>query len=359
MTPAAQGSRRLTPNDVAKPSSARAALVLSSCATLLGARPLRAETESVTARLEWRQEPAAEACLDGDALKRAVNRRWGRSVFAESASPDIVLRGTIGHAEPKGWAVSLTLSRADGTSLGSRELVTAAPSCSSLDDSVALAVGLMLDVSRQRIAEERRAAAEPTTKAQPAPLDGPPIAIPKETLPSRDPWRVEPSIALETAVGLLPGWGLAPRAGIAIVPPRFVRVEAAVSLFLPDEETAGAGRGARFSGHTAELAVCPVSLHTESLRADACLTERVGAVRAAGFGFTESSTATELVAAIGAREVATLTLVRPLALFLGLGVEAPFLRYRFVFGDSAGGARVLHRMAPIVGTGALGLSLEW
>jgi hypothetical protein len=328
---------------------------------LFGTGGLHAQgSDSFSARLEWRQEPGAEACLDGESLKRAVNERWGRSVFVDTPSADILLQGSIGHSEATGgWHASLDLRRSDGTSLGSRELVTAAPDCSSLDDSVALAVGLMLDVSRHRVAEERRLTDEHAKRAPEAVLDGPAISIPKETLPRREPFRVEPSIGAETAVGLLPGWGLAARAGLAIVPPRFVRLEAAVAFFLQNDEHAAGGRGARFSAWTAELAICPVSWQKGAIRADACLTERFGQVRAVGFGFAESETAMEPLSAVGLREVATLQLARPLALFLGVGVEAPFVRYRFVFADVTGGARAIYRMPPVMGSGALGLSLEW
>jgi hypothetical protein len=166
---------------------------------------------------------------------------------------------------------------------------------------------------------------------------------------------------METAVGLLPSWGVAPRVGLAVTPPRFVPFELAVSVFFTNEERASGGRGARFSAWTAEVAVCPISLQDQAwrFRADSCLVERLGEVRAAGFGFTEDATATELISTIGAREMGRLAVAGPLSAFLSLGVEAPFVRYRFVFGDSSGSTRSVHQMAPVVGAGVLGLLLEW
>ena len=342
-------------------STPRSALGLSLLALgSLGVGRLHAEgSGSVTARLEWRRTPGAETCLDGESLKQAVNHRWGRSVFVDTARADILLQGTVGRSGPNQWVASLELERADGASLGSRELVTAAPDCSSLDDSIALAVGLMLDVSRRRIVEERRLADEPSKNPVTTVLDGPVITIPKETLAVREPLRVEPSLGLETDVGLLPGFGFGVRPGLAVVPPRFVRVEMAVALFLRDQERTAGGRGAQFSAWTAELAICPLSFRRGMVRADACLTERFGQIRGVGFGFAESETATEPVSAVGAREVATLRLTAPLALFLGLGIEAPFVRYRFVFGEADGAARTIYRMPPVMGAGTLGLSLDW
>jgi hypothetical protein len=362
-------------------SPARALLLLLPWAGLLCSLPVGAEEESVTARLEWRRAPGTKACLDGNSLERAVNRRWGRSVFVETTTPDIVLKGTVGRAEHGGWIVSLALYRGDGTSLGSRELVTAAPSCSSLDDSVALAVGLMLDVSRHRIVEERRASAaqgekpadtgrtrstaapataakatETATLHEPV-IEGPRISIPEDTQPSREPWRAAPSAGMEAAVGFLPSVAIAPRVGLSVDLPRFVPLELAASLFLEDRE--GASRGARFSAWSVEMAVCPFTLRKGAFRADSCVMERLGEVRATGFGFTEDAVVTELVSTVGAREAGTVSLVGPLSAFLGLSLEAPVVRYRFVFGDSIGNTRSVHRMAPLVGTGALGLSLEW
>jgi hypothetical protein len=317
------------------------------------------EAGSVTARLDWRQLPGAETCLDGETLKRAVNARWGRSVFVEATNADISLSGTIGRSRPNQWTASLVLRRADGTSLGSRELITAAPDCSSLDDSVALAVGLMLDVSRRRIVEERHLVEAEAQKPHETVLDGPPISIPKETLPPREPFRVEPSIGGEAAVGFLPRWGLAARAGVGILPAHFVRVEVSAALWKHDEERTSGGRGAQFSAWTAELALCPLSWRYERTRVDACVTERFGQIKAIGFGFQESATATEPLFNVGARGTTTVELAPPLGVFLGVGLEAPLVRYRFVFGDPGGGERAIYRMAPAMGSLALGLSLEW
>lgn len=314
-------------------------------------------SDAVTAHLDWRQTPGAETCVDSEALKHAVNQRFRRTVFVESARADILLHGVVARLGPHRWSAALGLARADGSSLGSRELVTEAPDCSSLDDSIALAVGLMLDVSRHRIVEERRLGGRRSDDAAPAPVDGPAIVIPKETAPGREVFRAEPSLGVEAAAGVLPGLGFGVRPGVVLVPPRFVPVELAGTFFLPDEEHAANGRGARFSAVSVELSFCPFGLRRGPFRADAWLTERFGQIRGVGFGFAETETATEFVSAVGVREVASVKLAGPLALFLGVGAEASFIRYRFLFGGADGGARTIYRMPPVSGSGTLGLFL--
>src|SRR5207249_3036254 len=155
------------------------------------------QAEEVTARLEWTRDPDAESCMDRESLEGAVNARWHRQVFADGKT-DLVVEGRVGRRAQHEWVASIEMRRADGTSLGSRELATRAAHCSALDDSVALALGIMLDLSRQRVAEEREQAAassgaQTKSAAQPAgassaspsatppkasAVGGPPISIP-------------------------------------------------------------------------------------------------------------------------------------------------------------------------------------
>jgi hypothetical protein len=215
----------------------------------------------------------------------------------------------------------------------------------------------MLDVSRRRIAEERaHTTAEPSGEPVVA---GPRIAIPEETPAPRTPVHVEPFAGVEADVGFLPGISFAPRAGIAVEPRSFVRLEAAGSVFLSEDRHADERRGARFSAWSAELSICPLSLRFAESALHACVSERFGQVRASGFGFWRSTTALEPISELGLGAVFTTRLASALLLRLGLRAEVPLVRYRFVFAGEAGDTHAVYSMSPIVPSAELGLAYRW
>src|SRR5262245_23247894 len=111
-----------------------------------GPLPVPRSGGPVTARLTWERTSGAEDCMTQEVLAQAVNRRWGREVLRQVGPTELALTGTIGPRSGGRWAALLEMRRADGSSLGSREIATQAKDCSALDDAVALAAGLMLDM---------------------------------------------------------------------------------------------------------------------------------------------------------------------------------------------------------------------
>lgn len=326
-----------------KPGSLSAAILLAFFAQIALAEAAPA-SDHLRARLAWRKGEGGEGCLSGDALRTAVNQRWGREVIVPEGATDLVLEGRVGPLRPGVWGARLEMKRADGTSLGSRELESPALECSALDDSIALAAGLMLDVSRQRIEAEQQARPE---EAAPI-LQGPAIRIPKDTLAPRAPWHVEPRFGGEASVGFLPGVALGLRAGIALEPPRFWRFELGATLWAHSEATER-GRGARFSAWTVDLGICPAEWRVSGVRLVGCATQRAGIVRAEGVGLPEKTRSDETLYALGARGAATWEFTSPLALELGARVEVPLVRYGFVYEDAVRNTRDVHRMAPVSG----------
>jgi hypothetical protein len=310
--------------------------------------------DPVTAHLEWRREPGAESCIDSEGLIRAVNRRWQRNVFIDETNADILVGGAMTRTAQGSWIATIELRREDGTSIGSRELVTTAPECSSLDDSIALAMGLMLDVSSRQIVAERSLPNGRTSEISDS-VTGPSLAIPKETLAPRAPWKAEPSLGAEGIVGLMPEFTVAARVGVAVDAPRFFRVEVAGELWAPREDRNATGRGAHWSSWTAELAICPIEWREERLRIFGCVAQRFGQIRAAALGFTENTTATEALWTLGPRGVATFRIAPPLALGVGFGAEVPLVRYRFVYSDLSGEPRTVYKMAALSGSARVGL----
>jgi len=332
-----------------------------------------AEAEEVTARLQWTRDPDAKACMDRERLEAAVNARWRRQVFADGKT-DLVVEGKVGRRGRREWVASIEMRRADGTSLGSRELATRAAHCSALDDSVALALGIMLDMSRQRVAEEREQSAahsaqgEPTKPSTAAPaaapssaapksasLGGPPIAIPEETVAPRAPWRFEPVVAGEAALGPLPSVALGGRVGIAVVPNGFFRVELSASLY--ESEELDRRPGARFSVWGGELSGYPLTLGGESLRCELGAAIRLISVHATGLGLDQNGAADEARIALGPRALAAARVVGPFEVLAGLGAELSLSRYRFQYRDASGGAASVYKTPLVSGAVYAGVGL--
>jgi hypothetical protein len=327
------------------------------------------ETESVTARLEWRRSRAG--CIDAGSLAAEVNARWGRPVFVDQGSTDLVLSGDVGRSE-HGYSATIELKRVGGASLGSRRLETKSKDCRALDDSVALAVGLMLDVSRARVVEERReqqaakdAVAAEATKPrpdEPAPppepvFVGPPIAVPPERSHAR-PFTFEPWVGGELAIGLLSAPSFGGRAGVSLEPPGFARLDVGASWFLPVDERADEARGVRLSALAVDLGLCVDEWESDTLRLHVCVIERVGRVRASGLGLSEPVTASELLFNAGIRQVGTLRLGRLFSLRLAASLEVPLVRYRFVFDDIDHERQVAYEMNQLSGALEFGLALR-
>jgi hypothetical protein len=280
--------------------------------------------DTVTARLVWRRDPGAESCIDSAELVRAVNRRWQRNVFTDVPGADIVVSGAMSRTPQGAWVAAIELRRGDGTSLGSRTLVTTATDCSSLDDSIALATGLMLDVSSRQITDERSQNAHGNASADSS--TAPSLSIPNETLAPRAPWKAEVSLGAEGSAGLLPVLSVGARGGVAVDPPRFFRVDMAAELWTSEGERNAAGKGGHFSSWTAELAVCPLTWSRERFRLFGCVAQRFGEIRAIAFGFAENAAASEPLWTLGPRGVATFRVASPLSLRVGLGGDVPLVR---------------------------------
>ncbi|HVU00162.1 MAG TPA: hypothetical protein VHE30_00370 [Polyangiaceae bacterium] len=319
-----------------------------------------AEPRPVTARLVLERAPGAETCVDSASLSAAVNQRWGRDVFVDSDDADIVLSARLAPRERGGFAATIDLSRRGGENLGTRELTTASKECSSLDDSLALAAGLMLDVSRRRIEEERRVEAEAAPRAAPPPpASETPIAIPEDTFAPRAKTRFETWAGVEALAGVFPGPATAVKGGVVVEPAHFSRIEVAGSWFLPADHDEAAGRGVHFSAWSAEVLLCPLAYRSARFGVHGCASERVGQVRASGFGFFTSERVTEPISSLGMGVGARFLVAPAFGLRLGLRAELPVVRYRFVFTEASGGTGVAHGMSAVAVGAEAGILFPW
>src|SRR5690606_39206062 len=110
--------------------------------------------------LHWVRLPGAEACMNSQELAQAVEARLGRSVFVSASQGELAVQGHVRKESP-GFLVTLTVSRADGSITGKREL---GPSkdCRDLDEALVLVIALLLDpdVTTTDLDEEQTSEAE-------------------------------------------------------------------------------------------------------------------------------------------------------------------------------------------------------
>lgn len=330
-----------------------ARLSTSACSILFFASAASADDGVPTrAHLEWTRDHNASGCIDGPALEEAVSRRWGRRVFVYDSSANVLVKGSIRRNVRGGWAAHLELEREDGTKLGRRDIVSKAPDCSALDDSLALALGLMLDLT------ERPPSTEEASAAKAEPVSGPPITIPKETIAPREPWRFEPWIGAEAAVGLLPGIAFGGRLAIATEPAHFWRIEAGGTLWQSRQAELDSV-GAHLSMWTIDVAICPIATTTHSLGVWACIAQRAGVVKAEGFGFDRNASPDDTLLAAEARTGATWTFASPWMLHASLGLVVPLVRLGFVYRNDPGELPTIYRMSPVAGVAAVGIGARF
>jgi hypothetical protein len=338
-----------------------AGTVLASI-VLLGARGSLAD--EVSARLVWQRSPGAESCIDAAALEKAVNGRWQRQVFVDAPTADLIVDGKIARSGRNVWSASIEMRRADGQSLGTRELVTHSANCSALDEPVALALGIMLDVSRKRVEEERAAnvAAAPQDSEL---VSGPSISIPEKSPAPAAPasellatrrWHVEPFAAVEGFAGILPGFGVGGRFGFSITPPERVRVELSASLY-PAKDASSERPTARLAAWAADLAVYPFAFSRGALRADVGGGVRLVQVHADGLGLDQNGSADKAIIGLGLRLGLAFRVVGPLELVGGLGGDVSLSRYRFVYGTASGGTAAVYTTGPVSAEMFVGLGL--
>jgi len=186
----------------------------------------------------------------------------------------------------------------------------------------------------------------------------PPITIPRETVAARAPWYVETIVGAEGALGLLPGASIGGRLALAVEPPRAWRIEAGGTIWSEREALSGPS-GARFSVWTLDLGICPFSSEGERFGAWVCVAQRTGKITATGEGFDSNARPEETLLTGMARLSATWSFAPPFALHGALGLEVPFVRFRFVYRDSRGAIAAVYEMWPVAGSLGLGIGARF
>jgi hypothetical protein len=323
---------------------------------LSAASPAAADPPPVTAALDWQRSSAAEDCLDAGALASGVEKRLRRSVFAPRERADVVVGVRLARRPEGAWLAQIEL-RTKGQLIGTRELVTSAEDCSALDESLTLAIALMVDVSADELPKPVEA-----PPAQRAPVTPPPrrtpIELPRHTHAPRTPWRFN-AVALGTvAVGLLPGVSPGVRAGFGVKPPAFWPTDVSASLW-PTQRDSTEEEGARLMLVTVGLHVCPIGGGPKSTVFGLCLGQEVGQQVASGFGFDRNDERKRLVYDLSLRARLSQRVVGGVRLIAGVQGLLPLSRDRFIAGEADGTRREVFRRPVASAAGELGVGVDF
>jgi hypothetical protein len=312
-----------------------------------------ADERPVQAKLTLTRTSDAEECIDEPTLARTVEQHLGRPVFAPTADLELQVTAKLARAEPS-WTADIELSAANGRVLGRRRLSTEAEHCSALDGALALALALMVDLSREELSPPPNTPADLESPPTPPPRRN--LSLPPDTPAPREPWTFSAGVMAAGALGAQPDPAWGGRLVLGVAPPRGPRFELEGSAFTHTTAEADApGAGVEMRLVTLGTFVCPLSFWDDAL--SLCAGQIIGQTQADGFGFDRNRSEQRLSWALGARVRGAVRVFGPLQLRAGLGGETPLFRDRFVY-RQGGRAVAVFRMAPVVGSAELGIGLS-
>ncbi len=305
--------------------------------------------------------PKAESCITAAELGTRVEAHLHRPVFVSPSAADISIEGRIEKSPSGTFHAVVGGTRRDGTSLGTRDLVSEGSDCRALDDSLVLVVALMID---------------PDADGSAPPAAPPKVVIEREIVHERvvvhereihdvksepaRPWLVEAYALGGAAFGRVPG--VAPTLGLAarIGPPSFLPVELRVATLPSASLDAGAGASVAFWELEGGLGVCPsIPIAGRVLELGGCAEARLGNVRATGSGFSQSFAADRLVFDAGLEGRFVVRPARALFLFAGVTGLVPLVRQRYTVTLANGTMAALYERPAISAETTLGVGVHF
>jgi hypothetical protein len=298
-----------------------------------------------------------DGCMSSASLRRSVEKRLKRKVFVEASEAQLKL--SVDYAKrDTGLEARITIASADGTPRGTRSLVTEGH-CSTLDDSLALSVALLVDQPP-----------DPEPVAPPAPVTGPagalppppaapprpaptPISIPPDVAAPREPWHFSLGLAAATAFRVLPDLAPAAVVRLTFVAPRFVPLTLQGEAFATSTAERDGRSGARFRLWRVGLSGCPEVLGSGARVVGVCVGQKLAWTSVEGFGFDRNASDRSLALSLTLGGEGRILLFGPVSLRGYLGIEVPLVRDTFTSGGRA--ASALFRASPAAAAGEIGL----
>ena len=293
----------------------------------------------------------AESCLGESQLKRSVEKRLKRRVFVQPAEASLRLDVSFVKTAD-GTEARVALASIDGTPRGTRSLVSPGH-CSTLDDSLALSVALMVDQPPDEEPAARATAAVTPPAVVASPRKPTTIALPPEVEAPREPWHVRFGAAGVAAWGVLPAIKPALALYLKLVPRHAYPITLQGEGFWPANAERNSASGGRFHLFRAGLALCPPIAEAPNFGVSACFGQKLGWLSVEGYGFDHDHHERRLTYALTLGGEGRLRLFTPISLRGYLGAEVPVVRDRFT---SAGrDASTLFSPSVVAVSGEIGL----
>jgi len=305
--------------------------------------------------LGWVRREGANTCINPRSLAVSVEQILGRSVFVSAAQAQASIEGSIErqHGAP-GWKAVLVMTNGQGDIEGRRELSTKDATCTSLNETLSLALALMIDPD----------VALRSADTKPAPSPPKVIAAPEEPpcVQTPSPWRWGASVGAILGVGWLPATltpGLAVRGFVR--PPHLWAFELSAVLW-PSRRARGiSDQAVDLSLAFGGLAVCPLAIGAEknNVQWRGCVGGQLGTFEAVGANLDVIQQQRRTVV----NAVTYLDTFVPLLSSVGLvgtvGIGTPLLRDSFVYVDENGSRQQLFRLPAVTAWAELGVGVAF
>jgi hypothetical protein len=305
------------------------ARLLAFVAASISCRAFGAEVRA-RANLQWHRSAQAEACLDASTLANAVESGLDRTVFGSVQQADLIVKVNLERPDAEHWLAEIDLEDNQGRLLGHRRLHSSGRSCGTINESLALIVSLMVDVTRESLHQ-----APPVA----SPLPQPRFQLQPSTVVGPEPsWRANVFVLDSVCVGQPPGLTDGVSLAGEIGPRRTWLVAIRMTAWAP-KQVGIDGAGARFWLGSGEVDLCGSERSLPRLDNRLCIGPAIGILGARAIGFDMNRAETSLFTDLILR-LSTIWWVSPrFGLHLGLGAGLP-LEQREYFGTRADGSRV-------------------
>lgn len=346
----------------------RTSACLSLSAASLAVAGAAAAQPGAPGAFDWVRLPGAEGCIDAPALVQAAELRIGPAALTASSSAARAIHASVAPAHDQAtFRATFTLTGADGTVLGTREIWTASADCRAMDDDLTLVLALLID-PRASIAQDPPAApASPAASSSasaatsPAPASEPAAEAEAEPAPAPLPprrWAAAVRAGGVFSLGFFPsvGSGLSVRA--ALTPPGFVAIEVGGVAWTEQRASRPEGTfGADMWIAYGALAICPLGTDWGGFLWAACAGLEIGAVHAGGYGPAITYTQDVPIASLALGARVRRAIVGRFFGAAGLDLSVPFVRPDLYY-RAAGQDREIFTGAPIAGTLEIGAGFE-
>lgn len=340
----------------------RGGLIAWSFAALLLAKPARADATTKTTALSWVRLPDTETCISATTLGARIEDHVGRGVLVSPSVADMSIEGRIESVVRNGkrrYHAVIGGSRRDGTTIGSRELDSQGADCTSLDDSLVLAIALMIDPE----------ATSPRSKNDASPTRVEPRhdvvvreVIVREVVHEKDhvtpdeaskPWIVDASLGGGVAIERLPGIAATGSLALRAGPSSLTAFEASFGG-VPASTLDAAAVSVRYTLLEGGLAYCPTKSISSRFDAGACAGLRLGNIHSRGKGLSGGTETDRFFADIAFGPRVTLTVTAPVFVTISGAILVPTVRERTV-AMATSGELLLHERSGV--GGELGLAV--